>query len=346
MSQDVSDLELRFEELPLRLRLEGFTGETARSIARQWVCPISDANDDTEAYRVRLRKEPRLSFPSPSSLVTRRQTRLQVSTVGSTTHLRMPGARMSFVAGRSGAEIEVHPHLLRYPGLMELAAGGALGHALALTGASFLHGAAVIVDELPILLLGAAGSGKSTAAAAAITAGGQLVSDDSLILHPSASGRLAVRTLRRDLFLRKGSQGVLPTPWQKRLRRVGPATDPRWLLERDDAAAAFRSTLEPAALCVLRIDRRLKSFRLVALSQAVAFTSLLEANASPHLLHPAFPGEQQRLLSLWSRLTSSLPTFELRLGAALLESPAEILGELVNRLRTLSTKAPPPGSGA
>ncbi|MGB5552797.1 MAG: hypothetical protein WBO74_20135, partial [Thermoanaerobaculia bacterium] len=63
-------------------------------------------------------------------------------------------------------------------------------------------------------------------------------------------------------------------------------------------------------------------------------------------LHPAFPGEQQRLLSLWSRLTSSLPTFELRLGAALLESPAEILGELVNRLRTLSTKAPPPGSGA
>jgi len=252
---------------------------------------------------------------------------------------------MSFVAGRSGAEIEVHPHLLGYPGLMELATGGALGHALALTGASFLHGAAVIVDELPILLLGAGGSGKSTAAAAAITAGGQVVSDDSLILYPTASGRLEVRTLRRDLFLRKGTQGVLPTPWQKRLRRVGSATDRRWLIERDDAAAAFRSTLEPAALCVLRIDRRLKSFRFVPLSQAVAFTALIEANASPHLLHPAFQREQQRLLSLWSRLTSSLRAFELRLGRAVLESPAEVLGEVARRLQTPRPEVPQPGSG-
>lgn len=249
----------------------------------------------------------------------------------------MPGARVSFVAGRRGAEIEVHPNLLRYPSLMELAVGGALGHALALSGASFLHGAAVVVNELPILLLGGAGSGKSTAAAAALTAGGKVISDDSLILYPSATGRPAVRTLRRDLLLRQGSLGVLPAPLQERLQHVGPATDPRWVLRREDAAPRFSTTHEPAAQCVLRMDRRLKSFRLVALSQAVAFTALLEANSSPHLLHPAFPGEQQRLLSLWSRLTSSLPAFELRLGAAVLDSPTEVLEEVVSRLRTLNT---------
>ena len=71
-----------------------------------------------------------------------------------------------------------------------------------------------------------------------------------------------------------------------------------------------------------------------ALNQAMALTSLIEANASPHLLHPAFSIEQQGLLSLWSRLCSSLPTFELRLGPAVMESPAETLGEVVARLRT------------
>ncbi len=134
--------------------------------------------------------------------------------------------------------------------------GGPLGHALALAGSSFLHGAAVIVDDLPILLLGEAASGKSTVAAAALAAGGKVVSDDSLILSPDRIRGLAVRTLRRDLFLREGSRAVLPAPLQERLRRVGPAIDSRWVLGRGDAASAFRTTLEPAVLCVLRRDRR------------------------------------------------------------------------------------------
>jgi len=333
MPDNVGDFQLRFAELPLRLQLEGFPSEIAHSIARQWLCGIRSAAGGSNAYRVRLHKEPRLRFRPPASERLQRQIRLRASTVGSTTQLRMPGTRTSFIADRPRAEIEVHPHLLRHPGLMELAVGGALGHALALAGASFLHGAAVIVDDLPILLLGEAASGKSTVAAAALAAGGKVVSDDSLILYPTASSRFGARTLRRDLFLREGSRAVLPAPLQERLQRVGPAIDSRWVLGRGDAASAFRTAIEPAALCVLRRDRRLKAFRLTALNQARALTSLLEANASPHLLHPGFEGEQQALLSLWSRLTSTIPAFELRLGPAVLEAPAEVLAEVVARLQ-------------
>jgi len=331
---------LHFEELPLSLRFEGFPGEIVQSIARRWLCTVRAAEDDEGAYRVSLLEEPRLRVPHPPSVGPERQVRLWASTVDSTTQLRMPGARTSFAAGRPRAQVEVHPLLLRSPSLMELAVGGPLGHALALSGASFLHGAAFVVDDLPILLLGEAGSGKSTAAAAAQAAGGTVVSDDSLILYPKAADGLAVRALRRDLILRGASLEVLSGSLRDQLQHVGPTTDPRWVLDREGAASAFCTTLEPAAVCVLRRDRRLKSFRLVALSHAMALTSLLEANASPHLLHPAFPREQQRLLSLWSRLTSSLPAFELRLGPAVLDSPAEVLGEVVARLRTLTPEAP------
>ena len=246
---------------------------------------------------------------------------------------------MRFTSGHPDAKIEIHPRLIRHPGLIELALGGPLGHALALGGASFLHGAALVVHGLPILALGEAGVGKSTVAAAAIAAGGAVVSDDSLVLYPTASGGLAVRTLRRNLFLREGSLRVLPRALRLLLRRVGPSTDFRWELDRQAAASVFRPTLEPAVLCVLRQDRRLKGFRIAPLSQASALTSLLAANGSPHLLHPAFPGEQQRLLDLWSRLTSRIPAFELRVGSALLDSPRDLLGDIVTRLRERITEA-------
>ncbi|MGB5295439.1 MAG: hypothetical protein WBP34_10850 [Thermoanaerobaculia bacterium] len=333
MPNDVGDSLLSFDELPLRLRLEGFPSEIAHSIASQWLCAIQPAGEDADAYRVRLRAEPQLRFKPPSAGSAARQIRLRASTVNSTTELRMHWAWVTFAAGHPAAQVEVHPHLLLSPARMELAVGGPLGHALALAGSSFLHGAAVIVDDLPILLLGEAASGKSTVAAAALAAGGQVVSDDSLILYPTASSRFGARTLRRDLFLREGSRAVLPAPLQERLQRVGPAIDSRWVLGRGDAASAFRTAIEPAALCVLRRDRRLKAFRLTALNQAMALTSLLEANASPHLLHPGFEGEQQALLSLWSRLTSTIPAFELRLGPAVLEAPAEVLAEVVARLQ-------------
>ncbi len=344
MQQELEVLELSFEELPLALRLEALPGEMVRYLAHQWLCPIRTATSEADAYRVRLIEEPRLRFRPAASKRPRRQIRLRASTEGTTTRLRMPGVRTSLAAGRPRAEIEVHPRLLESPGLVELAVGGALGHALALAGACFQHGAAFTLDELPILLLGGGSSGKSTVAAAAIAAGGSVVSDDSLILYPTVQGRLAVRALRRELILREGSIRVLEADPRVDLRRVGPSNDYRWVFDRAHAARLFRTTLEPAVLCALRTDRRLKSFRLVALSQAEAFTSLVEANASPHLLHPAFHGEQQRLLSLWSRLTSSLPAFELRLGPALLESPAEVLGEVVEQIRTLAKHAPEPTS--
>lgn len=331
------DSLLSFDELPLQLRLEGFPGEIAHSIARQWLCGIGAAAD-TDAYRVRLREEPQLRFQAPSSETPARRIRLRARTVASSTELRMPGARVRFTADQPEAEIGVHPHLLHSPGRMELALGGPLGHALALAGSSFLHGAAVILHDLPLLLLGEGGSGKSTAAAAALAAGGKVVSDDSLILHPTESRGLAVRTLRRDLILREGSRDVLPDLLRRHVQRVGPPTDSRWVLGRKDTASAFRTTLEPAVLCVLRRDRRCKTFRLTALNQAMALTSLLEANASPHLLHPGFEGEQQALLSLWSRLTSTIPAFELRLGPAVLESPAEVFRGVVARLQELTTE--------
>ncbi len=183
MPHQAGDFLLNLDELPLRIQLEGCPGEVARSIAYQWFCPVHSRTADSGAFRVRFRVEPGLSFRPSASTRLRGQVRLRVQTLNSTSRLLLPGTRTTLTAGGSGAEIEVHPQVLHDPHLMEQATGGALGHALALASASFLHGAALIVDDLPILLLGGPQAGKSTVSAATLSTGGTVISDDSLILY-------------------------------------------------------------------------------------------------------------------------------------------------------------------
>jgi energy-coupling factor transporter ATP-binding protein EcfA2 len=100
--------------------------------------------------------------------------------------------------------------------LRNAAFNSAISRALALAGAPVLHAAAVIYRGRCILMCGDSGSGKSTAAAAVLAAGGIVISDDSVSLFPSRAldsestrHRWRARSLRDDLYLNSNTLRAL-----------------------------------------------------------------------------------------------------------------------------------------
>src|SRR5687767_3699005 len=108
---------------------------------------------------------------------------------------------------RGGRRIDVEPaseaalSLLGFPLL-----GPVFAVALAARGSLVLHASAVLLDHRATLFLGDKGSGKSTTAAAALEAGGILVTDDVAALDAS-DGQIRVATGFGRLKLKQGAAG-------------------------------------------------------------------------------------------------------------------------------------------
>jgi len=79
-----------------------------------------------------------------------------------------------------------------------------------------LHAAGLARRGAGVVIVADSGGGKSTLAADLLLSGWQLLSDDSLLLHP-VGGSVEALALRRDLFLRPGlgplSDSPDPEPW-------------------------------------------------------------------------------------------------------------------------------------
>jgi hypothetical protein len=106
---------------------------------------------------------------------------------------------------RGGKRIDIEPASeasLKLLGLPLL--GPVLAVALAARGNLVLHASAVLLDGRAALFLGDKGSGKSTTAAAALEAGGILVTDDVAALDMS-DGRMRVATGFGRLKLKQGA---------------------------------------------------------------------------------------------------------------------------------------------
>ena len=111
--------------------------------------------------------------------------------------------------------------------------GSGLGMLLHQRRDYILHAAAVIYNEMARVVVGEAGAGKSTLAAALGTSGHQVLADDTLVLRPVDSGFVcwpgaAVFKLWQDTLDHLGQQGEKPISgrYQKFfVRNVAPAAD-------------------------------------------------------------------------------------------------------------------------
>lgn len=249
---------------------------------------------------------------------------------GGSGSLANAGGRVALSPGTTAASVELRPAALTHPATLEPLVEAALGHALAAAGECFLHAAAVELGERSALLIGDSGAGKSTLAAATAAFGGRVISDDSLLLGASA-GRPLVRAARRNVWLRLGSEALLPALHARGVS-TRPAPDGRIRLDRDRSPNAFRQATHPDCLVLLRHDPGNGGVATRRLSQADGLTALLKGTSALYVTDERFAGRQRALLDLMTLFAERLPAIELSAGSSLLESTEECLAAITRAL--------------
>jgi hypothetical protein len=193
-----------------------------------------------------------------------------------------------------------------------------------------LHACAFELNGKGVLALGEQGAGKSVLAMSALAAGGQLISDDWVLLGTNSENQLCVERLREFVMLRPGKVldqlqvrlpelGTRPAGPDGRLSWPIPASDPRFPVScRLDqlwwlgSATNPRSTISSAA----------------SIDQARLFGQLIES-AMPLLFSPRFPVERQALSTTLQRLLSGVVIRRVETGIDLIDQPAQTLETLI-----------------
>ena len=192
--------------------------------------------------------------------------------------------------------------------------GNLIGSALRLSGEVVLHGNAIQRGKQTVAWVGRKGVGKSTLAAAFVASGGQLLSDDQVVVRRDSSGWLPSRGLSiirlwpRSAAVASSAEGVTFIP--HRHPRI------KGVIEVPDQAMGW--TPAPlAAICVL-------GPRLTGESRPSI--RLLRAGARLHAVHPHRLAARSLPLSenqaraefqQFGKLTAEVPVFEVRLPDAL-----------------------------
>ncbi len=204
----------------------------------------------------------------------------------------------------------------------------ALTRTFARQGVLVLHGAGFVLDERSVLALGPSGAGKSSTAAAALAAGGAVLSDDVVFLRPGEGGGVAWPG-RRDLLLRcdgrfRAGQRLSPS-----LREAARGDGPRKQLDRRSRPDLFVDELRPDELWTLRVDpSRARSLR-EPLAAGPLVAEMIRST-SPLLLSEACREDAENLRPLL-RAAADLPSFRVTLGADLLSDPAAAIRSLLRQ---------------
>ena len=202
----------------------------------------------------------------------------------------------------------------------------ALTRALARQGVLVLHGAGFVLDGRAVLALGPSGAGKSSTAAAALAAGGAVLSDDVVFLRPGEGGGVAWPG-RRDLLLRSDGRLRAGERLSPSLRDTTRGDGPRKRLDRGERPDLFVDELRPGELWTLRVDpSRARSLR-EPLAAGPLVAEMIRST-SPLLLSEACRDDAEHLRPLL-RAASDLPSFRITLGADLLSDPAGAIRSLL-----------------
>lgn len=199
--------------------------------------------------------------------------------------------------------------------------GFALSQQWARSGLLALHGAVICVNGRGILALGRRGCGKSVLAASALAAGGQVVSDDWVLVGADAAGVLRGERLRGYLQLRSSDAG-------SGLRsRLGPKltfasntkTKFALMVANDEPQTPVQARINE--LWVLRRPHgaRSQQTRFASAEQADFFAALLDSSLSELFGH-AYPIERVQLLG-------TIQSMLLRLKCRVVETGLELASE-------------------
>lgn len=219
-----------------------------------------------------------------------------------------------------------------FDGLFEIdeLIGAGLTQAMALAGRVPLHGMAAEIDGVGVLAVGQSMAGKSTLALATLHAGGRVVSDDFLLVG-SEPGRPEIRALRRDLYVREGSYGLIPDELRERFSAAG-AGPGRQVLRQDDVPERFAAAVTPEVVWFMDGERAASAIEAHKISQAAAL-ALMIAATSPLFVSGRYREERARVLPALAAIVESARCFSVRLGAVLLRSPGIVMRELLARTR-------------
>jgi len=317
---------LEFEAFPEAVLLQGFDEEILRGLGMFMASP-SVGEDRTAPYRI-LTGGGRWRPAATTKQRRRRPWRRHIRRDGEDL-VMMSGGRVRLAPGRVEAVVEWMDAGAGVDGfvainLLEIA----LSHALAMNGYVVNHAACVKIGGTALLAIGRTHAGKSTLSAAALAAGGAVVSDDSVILGFDDEGVPSAGALRRDLWLRDGSEGLLPKALRARLWETASFGERRWGLERAAFPELFQTRVQPLAIVLLRRDLRVRDFALRRVSSADGLTGLILAS-SALFLSGRYPLERERCMPGLLALANSAPCFEVRMGRDLVDDPVATVRRLV-----------------
>jgi len=319
---------LTFEAFPERVLFEGFDREVLRGLGG-FMARVRTGGADSAAYRVVAEggARPRRAAVSGTGL-KRRPFRRHLQRDGED-QIHMPGCTLRLAPGRTESFVDFPGTVADVDGyVLTTQIEMAISHALAMGGYVVNHAAAIEIDGAALLAVGPTHAGKSTLCGAALAAGGAVVSDDSVILGLDGAGAPSVGALRRNLWLREGSAGILPHELQSRLRRVVVFGEDRWGLDRDACCNRFRTRVRPNACVIVHRDRRMRGFELRGLSSADGLAGILMASTAL-FFSPRYGFERDRCLQGLVELVNSVPCFSLRMGTDLIHDAVETIQSLV-----------------
>jgi len=186
------------------------------------------------------------------------------------------------------------------------------------------HAAAVGTDRVGVLLAGAGGAGKSTAAFACLRSGLRYAGDDYVLIEPRPAPRVSCLYNSGKLETRNMAER-----FPELLGRVHNAEA---AVRGDEKGLVFVHRLRPeavspgfpvAALLVPRLTGQ-RATRLVPCSPAAGLKALL-----PHSVFP-LPGARAASIERLGALARSVPCYVLEIGADLPDVPA-VIQDLLDR---------------
>lgn len=212
----------------------------------------------------------------------------------------------------------LHPDSI--PGIGALTTG--LCYALSAAGGLVLHAGCFMLQGKRVLVLGQSGSGKSTLCAAAIHAGGRVLSDDSVLVD--ATG--IAYPLRRDLSLRKPSLGMLSPHTIETLTRQFNGLENKWFLLRQQNPGAYLDRMEIDETWILRRPSDREQPSKTPVDAATALRYLMD---NTHFLaNPSYGHLQATLLPAACRLVEQNQNYLVDTTTGLVETPQAVLSSL------------------
>jgi len=207
-------------------------------------------------------------------------------------------------------------------------------HQLVQQGIVVFHAAFVELRGVSILLVGASGTGKTTATLAALAAQGSMVSDDSVMLAKK-DGAFLVGAFRSDLTIREASLPLLSGAWRSALLPFVTSAEHKWRLRRQELSGLYRSSGVPDYVLLLGALTESEESKLAPLSHSQAFAALAAQTSPVYLTSKRV--ERSLTMPMLVDFVATVPSFSVRFGRRLLEDPQAEYASLIEQMGAVPT---------